>query len=404
MKSFLGKVNKKVTGNTKPTRSSSGSNSETDSETLKALEEVNKRLKDRKIKAKLVIARNSLFIRGTYRDSNGINKERKIPTRLTADINNLVSAEARILQLIEYVNKNGFVPDELMWDAPKVELNGSKGLLVGEAVKRFEINYWKGKKKTKPRLQTWNLINKGYLMQLPQDAEINVGLLVDFIENDSEPETDKRRKMCQYFKRLALANELKGFSIIDNYVGKYAPKKRNEVEDEELINLIDICREDKKYGWLTAAQYVYGTRSGETFSLIPDLKNGTATSINTPKGGKPMDYKYPIALTNDLAKRWHLDEIDRPYTCNLKTYDPEMTKYLGDHWRRFFKRRAKKVGLEWLQLTDLRHQWGIRSIYAEIDPRAAAKSMGHSIAVHYSTYNSTYGKKDAIRTSKKINK
>ena len=48
MKSFLGKVNKKVTVNTKPTRSSGGSNSETDSETLKALEEVNNRLKDRK--------------------------------------------------------------------------------------------------------------------------------------------------------------------------------------------------------------------------------------------------------------------------------------------------------------------------------------------------------------------
>ncbi len=65
---------------------------------------------------------------------------------------------------------------------------------------------------------------------------------------------------------------------------------------------------------------------------------------------------------------------------------------------------TKKVGLEWLQLTDLRHQWGIRSIYAEIDPRAAAKSMGHSIQVHYSTYNSTYGKKDAMAQAKKLKK
>ena len=48
MKSFLGKVNKKVTCNTKPTSSSVWSNLQTDSETLKALEEVNNRLKDRK--------------------------------------------------------------------------------------------------------------------------------------------------------------------------------------------------------------------------------------------------------------------------------------------------------------------------------------------------------------------
>ena len=101
-------VNKTVVGVNVPAKPSGATNSETDSETLKALEEVNIRLKDRKIKAKLVSARNSLLIRGTYKDSSGFKKERKIPTRLSTNINNLVSAEARILQLIEYVNKNGF--------------------------------------------------------------------------------------------------------------------------------------------------------------------------------------------------------------------------------------------------------------------------------------------------------
>ena len=96
-------VNKTVVGVNVPATPSGATNSETDSETLKALEEVNIRLKDRKIKAKLVSARNSLFIRGTYKDSSGFKKERKIPTRLSTNINNLVSAEARILQLIEYV-------------------------------------------------------------------------------------------------------------------------------------------------------------------------------------------------------------------------------------------------------------------------------------------------------------
>ena len=139
-------VNKTVAGVTEPVTVSGVANSETDSETQKALQEVNNRLKQRKIKGKLVIARNSLFIRGTYKDSNGINKERKIPTRLSADINNLASAEARILLLIEYVNKNGFIPDQLMWDAPKVELNGARGLTVGEAAKKYEIEYWKEEK------------------------------------------------------------------------------------------------------------------------------------------------------------------------------------------------------------------------------------------------------------------
>ena len=395
-------VNKTVSGVNVPVTASGAAISETDSETQKALQEVNNRLKQRKIKGKLVIARNSLFIRGTYKDSNGINKERKIPTRLSADINNLASAEARILLLIEYVNKNGFIPDQLMWDAPKVELYGARGLTVGEAAKKYEIEYWKDKKKTKVKLQSWNLINY-YLGILPQDAEINTGLLIDYIKNDSTPESDKRRKMVQYYRKLALINEVKGFTAIDDYASKYEPKQREELDSEQIIEFIDHCRDDGEYGWLTAAQYVYGTRRGETFSLIPDLKNGTSTSINTPKGGKKMELKYPIALSNELAKRWRLDQIKRPYTCNLKNYDPTLTKYHGDHWARYFKIRAKRFNLDWLEITDIRHHWGIRSIDADMDARVAAKSMGHSIQVHFATYNSTYAKKDAIKASRKLN-
>ena len=134
-------VNKTVAGVNVPVTTSGAANSETDSETLSAILDLNKRLKTRNIKAKLVIGRNHLFIRGTFQDSDGIKKERKIPTRLSADKNNLVSAEARILTLTEYVNKNGFIPDQLMWAAPKLEIKGSsKGTRVSEAIKVFEID------------------------------------------------------------------------------------------------------------------------------------------------------------------------------------------------------------------------------------------------------------------------
>ena len=92
--------------------------------------------------------------------------------------------------------------------------------------------------------------------------------------------------MVQYYRKLALINEVKGFTAIDDYASKYEPKQREELDSEQIIEFIDHCRDDGEYGCLTAAQYVYGTRRGETFSLIPDLKNGTSTSINTPKGGK----------------------------------------------------------------------------------------------------------------------
>tara|TARA_Y100001972_G_scaffold84912_1_gene103376 strand:+ start:655 stop:1077 length:423 start_codon:yes stop_codon:yes gene_type:complete len=113
--------NKTKLGGNRLTRSSSGSNSELNSELVtQNIEEINQKFKERSIKAKIFAKQNYLYIRGTFTDTKGIRKERKIPLRLTTDIRNLVSAEARILQLNEYVQKNGFIPDVMMWDTPRI--------------------------------------------------------------------------------------------------------------------------------------------------------------------------------------------------------------------------------------------------------------------------------------------
>ncbi len=404
MAGIFGIGNKKGSGGSVPGRGSSATNSETDSETVSAISDLNKRLKTRNIKAKLVVGRNHLFIRGTYADSDGIKKERKIPTRLSADINNLVSAEARILTLTEYVNKNGFIPDQLMWDAPKIELKGtSKGTTVSEAIKIFEIDYWKDKDRSKlPKQQTWKGI-LGHLNKLPLDSTLNMGVLIDEIKQ-SEPESDKRRKLCQYYKRFAEVNGLNNVELIDEFVGKYKAKQRVNIDPAKLIELVEMVRDNEKWGWLTASAFCFGTRSGETFSLIPDLDSGTATSVCIPKGKKSMYIKYPIALTAELARKWELDNIQREYSFDLNNYDPTRTKYLGNQWLRYLTPRAKELGIGFLQLTDIRHNWGVRSIHAGLDARVASKSLGHSINTHYEIYNSTYEQIDAIKASKKLNK
>ncbi len=403
MAGIFGIGNKKGSGGSVQGRGLGATNSETDSETLSAISDLNKRLKTRNIKAKLVVGRNHLFIRGTFADSDGIKKERKIPTRLSADKNNLVSAEARILTLVEYVNKNGFIPDQLMWDTPKVELKGvSKGITVNEAIKIFELDYWKDKDRNKlPKQQTWKGI-LGHLNKLPQNATLNMGVLIDEIKQ-SEPESDKRRKLCQYYKRLAEANGLNNVELIDEFVGRYKAKQRVNIDPAKLIELVEMVRDNEKWGWLTASAFCYGTRSGETFSLIPDLDSGTATSVCIPKGKKSMYMKYPIALTKELAIKWELDNIQREYTFDLNDYDPTRTKYLGNQWLRYLTPRAKELGIGFLQLTDIRHNWGVRSIHAGLDARVASKSLGHSINTHYEIYNSTYEQIDAIKASRKLN-
>tara|TARA_Y100001937_G_scaffold60438_2_gene82785 strand:- start:1274 stop:2494 length:1221 start_codon:yes stop_codon:yes gene_type:complete len=398
--------NKTKLGGNRLTRSSSGSNSELNSELVtQNIEEINQKFKERSIKAKIFAKQNYLYIRGTFTDTKGIRKERKIPLRLTTDIRNLVSAEARILQLNEYVQKNGFIPDVMMWDTPRINpvISTSGGITIGEAVKRFEIDYWEGKKKTAPKIRSYKLIEY-YLKQLPQDAELTIEVLLDYIIHDCEPESKKRDSVAQYFKRLSILNGLKGTKKFDNFIGKYEPKKRTSKDDQKLIDLVDLCRPNERYGWTIASQYIYGTRIAETYSLIPDLDSGTATSVCIPKGGKAMYIKYPIALTNELAQRWELDKIERPYTFDIETYDPTITKKIIDHLRRWLKPRAKEVGLEGIQPTDIRHAWGVRSILADMEVRTASKSMGHDPRTHFATYTQTYEQKDAKKQAKKYQK
>ena len=395
--------NKTKLGGNRLTRSSSGSNSELNSELVtQNIEEINQKFKERSIKAKIFAKQNYLYIRGTFTDTKGIRKERKIPLRLTTDIRNLVSAEARILQLNEYVQKNGFIPDVMMWDTPRINpiIQNSGGITIGEAIKRFEVYYWEGNKKTAPKIRSYKLIEY-YLKQLPQDAELTIEVLLDYIIHDCEPESKKRDSVAQYFKRLCVVNEIGGTKKFDNFIGKYEPKKRTSKDDQKLIDLVDLCRPNERYGWTIASQYIYGTRIAVTYSLIPDLDSGTATSVCIPKGGKAMYIKYPIALTNELAKRWELDKIERPYTFDIETYDPTITKKIIDHLRRWLKPRAKEVGLEGIQPTDIRHAWGVRSILADMEVRTASKSMGHDPRTHFATYTQTYEFKDAKKQAKK---
>ena len=405
MKKLFGIGNKTKPGGSDPARGSSARNSELDSELVNQnIIEINQKNKERGIKAKLITKGNYLYIRGTFADTDGVRKERKIPLRLTSEISNLVSAEARILTLVEYVNKNGFIPDQLMWDTPKVEVKGtSKGITVSEAIKVFEIKYWENKDRDSlPKQQTWKGI-LGHLNKLPENSTLNMGVLIDEIKL-SQPESDKRRKLCQYYKRFAEVNGLNNIELIDDYVGKYKAKQRVNIDPAKLIELVEMVRDNEKWGWLTASAFCFGTRSGETFSLIPDLDSGTATSVCIPKGKKSMYMKYPIALTKELAIKWELDNIQREYTFDLNNYDPTRTKYLGNQWLRYLTPRAKELGIGFLQLTDIRHNWGVRSIHAGLDARVASKSLGHSINTHYEIYNSTYEQIDAIKASKKLNK
>ena len=56
--------------------------------------------------------------------------------------------------LNNYIQKNGFIPEVLMWETPRINLviQNYGGVTIGEAIKRLEIDYWQVKKKLQQKL------------------------------------------------------------------------------------------------------------------------------------------------------------------------------------------------------------------------------------------------------------
>ena len=375
------------------------------------VDDLNRRLKLRGVRGRIVVVKNNFYLRGTFPDSRGMKAQRRIALHLPAVENSVLTAETRLVELSEIINRTGKIPAVLPWDAPPVEVTDG-ATTIADAIALVEVDFWKGKDEGNLQSQrSWERMQAVY-KKLPQRADLNINLLVDWISRETAPETSGRKKACQYFKRLAVKNRIVGTEAIDELVGDYKPKQRKSFDDEALIQLIEFVRADdtrmrkrgwQPYGWLTAAMFCFGTRPSETFSLIPS-EDGTAKAVNLPKAKKPH-WKFPICLPQKYLEEWDLMNIERPFTFNLDNYDPQETKYQARQWLKYLQGQIKKMGIECLEdlvLMDIRHSWGIRSIHSDLDPRSACKSLGHDLATHYRTYTSTYDLADAKKAAAKL--
>ena len=368
------------------------------------LSKLQKHLDDRLIRSTAVQHGKTLSLRGTFKQRDGSSKRMRVSLDLPAEDDQLIHAESRSSEFWAEYQRLGYLPDPMPWVVKVTPLPFTKTLTVNSAISQLEADFFRGKQGNAQQRRSWARIADVLQHLNPVgNAPVTTDLLVAVAEQCSDPQTRGRQDACKQFKRLAKLVGLKELDRFDSIRGDYKPKQRSSFDEALLIKLIDGLRDDGQYGWITAALFVYGTRPAETWSLIPK-DNGTAFAVNLPKG-KPSHPKYPLALPQELVSRWRLLEMDRRWSFDLASYDSEYAKYLGNQWCRWVQVRAKRIdGLAGLQLMDLRHAWGIRSIHADLDPRKAAKSMGHSIEMHFRTYNSTYDELDAERAAASLTK
>ena len=362
---------------------------------MEQLQAANAALKARGVKGRIIVVRDSLFLRGTFTAADGTRKDRKICLDLPAHQGQLLTAENRVLQLAEIINDTGMVPALLPWDAPVVEVvEKADSFTVAEAVARLEEDFWQGKIRTSAAKRTWDRL-VAETNRMPEAATLTMDLMVATVDA-TEPGSRSRQESCKVLKRLAKLVEIEGTDRLDALRTSYEPGVREIPDGEELAHLLSGIVPGDKWWWPTWALITYGCRPAETFSLRPN-GDGTARVLSVKRKTKLPEWRTALALPVSITKEELVDDMrgesSIPYdmpgertvpwdVTSPAEYDSIRAKQHCDAWQKWLRRQHPT-----LSLYDIRHAWAVRSITKVPSTSLAAKCMGHTVSVHHNTYH-----------------
>lgn len=156
----------------------------------------------------------------------------------------------------------------------------------------------------------------------------------------------------------------KGYSSLKSQVPRDLPT------DEAIEDFIDIL--PKQWQWPTAVVATYGCRPHEAL-LFADVLDSGLLKVSDGKTGA----RQSLSLPAKWIDRWSLSSKSVPSFNRDRSH-----RDIGALMGQMFRRTECKF-----QPYDLRHAWAVRAIHnPKISPSLAAKSMGHSLAVHSSVY------------------
>jgi integrase len=146
---------------------------------------------------------------------------------------------------------------------------------------------------------------------------------------------------------------------------------RSLPSEKEIETFIDQL--PPVWQWPVGVVATYGCRPHEALLHAEVLPSGLVRIADGKTGARQS-----LAMPADWVKRWQLIDKRLPPTM----HEDRGHRAAGMAMGRLFRRvKARMVPY------DLRHAWAVRAIHnPRISPSLAAKSMGHSLAVHSSVY------------------
>lgn len=255
-------------------------------------------------------------------------------------------------------------------ETPQVE-----GITGREAI-RTTRQWWEQQRRRGPSAEdSWRVDYEAPLTPLIRISPLEPSHLVALVEV-SPPGSRSRRRASQAAATVAraldwpaaLVTELrelgKGYSAARSQTPRDLPK---ESEIESLIDRLSM-----RWQWPVAVAATYGCRPHEAL-LFAEVQASGLLRIADGKTGA----RQSIALPPEWITRWSL------HTKRLPSFNQSRShRDVGSLMGQMFRRAGAPF-----QPYDLRHAWAVRAIHnPRISPSLAAKSMGHSLAVHSSVY------------------
>jgi len=295
----------------------------------------------------------------------------------------MAEAENRVVTLVAEIGRSGTLPIPLPWEfeaKPIPSSSGPQPLTVAEAISLLELDFWKGKVRSGAALRTWERLD-AELKRLPSQATLTTALVVA-VARATPAGSRTRLECCKVFKRLGKLAKLEGLEELDAERTPYEPAERNLPTDEELLELLVRTRGHAKYGWITAALIIYGCRPSEVYSLQP-ATDGTARVLSVKRKGKLPTWRTALALPPQWVEDFDVMSVSKPWDITAPAqYDSAEARRITQTWGCWLKTKVNGQ-----QLYNCRHAWAVRSIRSSINASLAAKTMGHSLHVHHTTYH-----------------
>ena len=367
------------------------------------LVDANAELKRGKVGVSIQQMRNRLFLRSILPskvEGRGANQQR-VPTGELATKSGLKRSLNLALKLATEKKLESF--EWRNWiEAPKSELSRADvqtdSQTVEAWVQRFKADWWENKTldttaQISQAKRSWVAYDVQFNRIPNQKALLTVQLLVE-VAKTTKPGSKPRHEFCQKAKALAKFADLPKSKELDNAHTPYKAKVLKLPTDEELFAFAEEHRHDGKFGWCFAALVTYGCRVSEVYSLVPNGDGGTAQVLTLKQKGFDPTARTAIAHPFELVERLELLTVEKPFEfLDPENYDSTQAKSQTDMFNKWLQARWK--GRIKLQNRYVRHSWCIRSI---VNPKfadgIAAKSAGHELPVHMSTYATAIEKRD----------